>query len=165
MGQTGSKAARGMRLPRSHTRISKQAVAEQKSDKGREKMVTREQMLAEEDGLEEADDKQDGQLQDNLKYFINPKELVTPITPANPSENANVRALRNRREDDDVKGAGVNRVSSSDVVRMLHELRCGQNSLHQTKSAAAKYKLDEGTVAKVARFLEPVTSTKGYKGI
>ncbi|PIA13472.1 hypothetical protein COEREDRAFT_11389 [Coemansia reversa NRRL 1564] len=152
MGQAGSKATRGMRLPRNHI-----AAVEQKAgNKAQEKAVTREQMLAEEEETEAADSKQNEQLQDNLKYFINPKELVTPITPANPSENANVRALRNRREEDEVIGTAFNRAKSSDLSSMLRELRSGQGTTHQAQQrAAAKYNLDEKTVAKLVRFLEP----------
>ncbi|KAJ2450641.1 hypothetical protein EV183_004141 [Coemansia sp. RSA 2336] len=133
MGQSGSKATRNLRLPRSAPRQPPSG-----------KITTREQMLQEEPAEESA------KLHDNLKYFLNPKELKTPITPLNPSENANVRALRNRRPDDDV---GLGRANSSDIAAMIRQLR--QTDERQQSQVAAKYGMDAETARLLDKFLDP----------
>ncbi|KAJ1831683.1 hypothetical protein LPJ63_004099 [Coemansia sp. RSA 2711] len=132
MGQSGSKAARSMRLPRTPTATTKPPTSS--------KPITREQMLA-----EEPESDSSARLQDNLKYFLNPKELVTPITPQNPSENMNVQALRNRRKTDEDAG-----VKSQEIAQMLRALH------GKPQSQAAGLALDKDTVQKLQRFLDPL---------
>ncbi|KAJ2761104.1 hypothetical protein IWQ56_001078 [Coemansia nantahalensis] len=142
MGQAGSKAATRMRLPRTP---ATGAPAEGAQSAPR-KMATREEMLAEEDG-------KDDTLQDNIKYFLDPKELLTPITPAHPEENANYRALTNRRA-----GAGAGATAkSTEIAQMLRELQ-GTPAAREAEAvarAAATYGLDPATVRKLSRFLSP----------
>ncbi|KAJ1741341.1 hypothetical protein LPJ78_004615 [Coemansia sp. RSA 989] len=134
MGQSGSKAARNLRLPRT---------APKQPPSG--KITTREQMLQEETAEESA------KLHDNLKYFLNPKELKTPITPLDPRENANVQALRNREPDDDM---GLGRANSKDIAAMIRQLR--QVEARQRGQVAAKYGMDAETAQLLERFLDPV---------
>ncbi|KAJ2710802.1 hypothetical protein H4R19_003568 [Coemansia spiralis] len=144
MGQGGSKAATRMRLPR-NAGTGTRAEGAQSAPR---KMATREEMLAE-DGAK--DDGTDDTLQDNIKYFLDPKELLTPITPANPSENANFRALTNRQA-----SAGAT-AKSAEIAQMLRELHATPQAREPeaVARAAATYGLDPATVRKLRRFLEP----------
>ncbi|KAJ1932788.1 hypothetical protein FBU59_006249 [Linderina macrospora] len=104
-------------------------------------MKTRQEMLNED---ADADTGESAKVADNLKYFLNPKELLTPITPKDPNENINVQALRSRRVDDDFEV--VERVRADEVAQMLR----GKGG-----EGAAK-KLDERTVRVLREYLEPV---------
>ncbi|KAJ1662537.1 hypothetical protein IW140_005730 [Coemansia sp. RSA 1813] len=150
MGQAASKktgAARKLRLPRTAQQQPKQAVPE--DQKANSRLLTRDEMLKETDQQDQRDQK----LAENLKYFLNPKELLTPITPTDPSKNINVQALRSRREDDDVEVVGkMNRVKSAQIARLLCELEKNESA----EQMAAKYGLDKGAVTQLAKFLSPV---------
>ncbi|KAJ2519829.1 hypothetical protein H4217_002434 [Coemansia sp. RSA 1939] len=123
------------------------------------RLVTREEMLreAETDEGSEQQQNQNARLAENLKYFLNPKELLTPITPTDPESNANVQALRSRREDDDLEVVGrINRVKSSQITILLRELdNSPSNGGSAVDRVAAKYGMDKETVTQLARFLSP----------
>ncbi|KAJ1880268.1 hypothetical protein LPJ57_002348 [Coemansia sp. RSA 486] len=98
-------------------------------------------------------DSDDAKVSDNLKYFLNPKELLTPITPKNPRENTNVQALMHRREDDDVQVSGVaNRLPAQDIRRMLVEYGSGSVDSAQV---AGKYQVDQRVLGKLDLYLAP----------
>ncbi|KAJ1720856.1 hypothetical protein LPJ53_004554 [Coemansia erecta] len=150
MGQSASrtaarKAAPGsMRLPRTTTQAPSPAAR------------TREQMLSE-DGEAQAkgEEADSSQLADNLKRFLNPRELLTPITPRDPGENANVQALRSRREDDDVEVGVAGRMTARRIAQMLRERNVhGQ----EEPRVAAKYGVDGETLSVLGRFLAPAES-------
>ncbi|KAJ2344584.1 hypothetical protein IWW50_005868 [Coemansia erecta] len=109
-------------------------------------MPTREQMLAEDTPTTP---ESPPQLQDNLKYFLNPKELQTPITPVNPSENPNVQALRNRRVE------AENQVSSAEIAQMLRDVRASGPQSEAAGRLGAKYGLDRATVLTLNKYLDP----------
>ncbi|KAJ1960491.1 hypothetical protein GGI12_003771 [Dipsacomyces acuminosporus] len=154
MGQASSKAAaKGMRLPRSTSGSStsmlrKAAAAEAKEAKSA--MKTREQMLSE-DAKYDNEEQETKKMADSLKYFLNPKELLTPITPENPDENINVQALKSRREDDDIEIVGQNRLKSAEISKLLKDL-----SVNSVDAVAKKYGLAADSVRNLAQFLEPI---------
>ncbi|KAJ2785654.1 Interferon- developmental regulator 1 [Coemansia interrupta] len=142
MGQSASRTAArkaaanssSMRLPRAPTQTPSPATR------------TREQMLTEDADAQATN----GQLADNLRRFLNPRELRTPITPRDAGENANVQALRSRREDDDVEVAG--RLTARHVADMLRQT----GGKAEEAGVAQKYGVDADTLSVLARFLRPV---------
>ncbi|KAI7820603.1 hypothetical protein BX661DRAFT_173573 [Kickxella alabastrina] len=174
MGQSASKAAltKNMRLPRTpvHTQqpagaakptiepgTSTDSTGSTNSTVNRPvSMPTREQILAE-DAQEQQEHEQ---LSSNLKRFLNPKELLTTITPANPNENTNVQTLRSRREDDDIEvAAGTrNRITAVQVAGLLRELRPSGGELPTAAATllAEKYSVDLDTLRRLDEFLIPL---------
>ncbi|KAJ2598906.1 hypothetical protein H4R99_003920 [Coemansia sp. RSA 1722] len=144
MGQAASrtvKTSKHLRLPRTSPGASPSSTPTQ----------TREQMLSEDPASSQ--DSDDAKVSDNLKYFLNPKELLTPITPKNPRENTNVQALMHRREDDDVQVSGVaNRLPAQDIRRMLVEYGSGSVDSAQV---AGKYQVDQRVLGKLDLYLAP----------
>ncbi|KAJ1800141.1 hypothetical protein LPJ59_001312 [Coemansia sp. RSA 2399] len=157
MGQAASKktgaAARKLRLPRT-SQQAKQAPPEKNTANNR--LLTRDEMLKETDTQDQQRDQQrDQKLAENLKYFLNPKELLTPITPEDPSKNINVQALRSRREDDDVEVVGkMNRVKSAQIAELLRELENDGGAA--VERVARKYGLDKGVVMQLSKYLKRI---------
>ncbi|KAJ2856875.1 hypothetical protein GGI22_003672 [Coemansia erecta] len=152
MGQAASKktgtAARKLRLPRT-SQQAKQTPTEKNTANNR--LLTRDEMLKETD----TQDQRDQKLAENLKYFLDPKELLTPITPEDPSKNINVQALRSRREDDDVEVVGkMNRVKSTQISELLSELENDGGAA--VERVAAKYGLDKGAVTQLSTYLKRI---------
>ncbi|KAJ2120612.1 hypothetical protein IW147_004949 [Coemansia sp. RSA 720] len=150
MGQAGSKAVKPMRLPRTVDKLVGQTPG---------KLATREQMLHEDTepaDAETADAKtagtqnSDTQLHDNLKYFLNPRELQPPVPPQSPNDNPNVQALRNRHS------TTTNRASGGEVAQMLRELRAIRPQTQGIGRMTTKYALDRQTVLLLDKFLDPV---------
>ncbi|KAJ2153077.1 hypothetical protein EV180_000614 [Coemansia sp. RSA 518] len=166
MGQAGSKAVKPMRLPRTVDKIVGQTPG---------KLATREQMLHED--AETATDNatathtatathpvtathpataqnknqtSDAQLHDNLKYFLNPRELQPPVPLKSPSDNPNIQALRNRHF------TSTNRASGGEVAQMLRELRAIRPQSQGIGHMSTKYALDRQTVLALDKFLDPV---------
>ncbi|KAJ2479886.1 hypothetical protein IWW56_002801 [Coemansia sp. RSA 2131] len=145
MGQAGSKAVKPMRLPRTVDKLVGQPPG---------KLATREQMLHED--TETADTEtagtqnSDTQLHDNLKYFLNPRELQPPVPPQSPNDNPNVQALRNRHS------TTTNRASGGEVAQMLRELRAIRPQTQGIGRMTTKYALDRQTVLLLDKFLDPV---------
>ncbi|KAJ1891399.1 hypothetical protein LPJ66_006944 [Kickxella alabastrina] len=171
MGQSASKAAltKNMRLPRTPVHTQQPAgAAKPTTEPGTStdstnstvnrpvSMPTREQILAE----DTQEQQEHEQLSSNLKRFLNPKELLTTITPANPNENTNVQALRSRREDDDVEvAAGTrNRITAVQVAELLRELRPSGGDLPTAAAAALaeRYSVDLDTLRRLDGFLIPL---------
>ncbi|KAJ2378497.1 hypothetical protein IW150_000754, partial [Coemansia sp. RSA 2607] len=136
-GGKGGTNANPMRLPRTSAQPAPSPATR-----------TREQMLSEDAESSANDEQTDRQLADNLKRFLNPRELLTPITPRDPGENANVQTLRSRREDDDVEVPG--RITAQGIAQMLRE----KNGTDE-KQVAAKYGVDVETLRVLERFLKP----------
>ncbi|KAJ2654708.1 hypothetical protein IWW48_005944 [Coemansia sp. RSA 1200] len=161
-----SSVGRRLRLSRTLPQQQQQQQSEVQGEEGQKKtqqhpprLVTREEMLREAEADEGSEQQQNLRLAENLKYFLNPKELLTPITPTDPESNANVQALRSRREDDDLEVVGrINRVKSSQITMLLRELDNNpSNGGSAVDRVAAKYGVDKGTVTQLARFLSPVS--------
>ncbi|KAJ1645467.1 Interferon- developmental regulator 1 [Coemansia asiatica] len=135
MGQAVSrsvKAKKQFQLPRTSSGLKSSMPAQPQ---------TREQMLSEDPATAQERDSEDTKVSDNLKYFLNPKELLTPITPTNPRENTNVQALLHRREDDDIEVSGVtNRLSAQDIRKALLEYGSGSGN---TAALAGKSSIDK----------------------
>ncbi|KAJ2720866.1 hypothetical protein GGI07_004344 [Coemansia sp. Benny D115] len=158
MGQSSSKSAgavahaakQSMRLPRSNPApATTQQPAGQQSQPS--SMRTREQMLAEDSAEEASEDKPS----ENLKLFLNPRELRTPITPVNPGENVNVQALRSRNEADDLEMPGAKgRLTARQTVELLREYR----STGDARQTSAKYGVAEDVVVRLGRYLNPVST-------
>ncbi|KAJ2560028.1 hypothetical protein EV175_000029 [Coemansia sp. RSA 1933] len=163
MGQTVSKkagtaaATRKLRLPRTSQQPQQQPESQRtESQTNQPPLLTRDEMLKETE-REEEDQQQNQKLADNLKYFLNPKELLTPITPEDPSKNINVQALRSRRKDDDVEVVKANRVKSTQITELLRELEADTSDAGRV-GVAAKYGLDKDAVTQLAKYLRPVTT-------
>ncbi|KAJ2854962.1 Interferon- developmental regulator 1 [Coemansia erecta] len=140
MGQAVSrsvKAKKQFQLPRTSSGLKSSMPAQPQ---------TREQMLSEDPATAQERDSEDTKVSDNLKYFLNPKELLTPITPTNPRENTNVQALLHRREDDDIEVSGVtNRLSAQDIRKALLEYGSGSGN---TAALAGKSSIDKQVLKK-----------------
>ncbi|KAJ2161007.1 hypothetical protein GGF46_001809 [Coemansia sp. RSA 552] len=101
---------------------------------------------------EETEKPEDTQLKEKLQYFLNPRELRTPITATDSGANRNVQALRNRSEEDEGQVAR-GRMQSQDVSRMLRELQGARVSDDAVQQAVQRYGLDAETVRRLAAFL------------
>ncbi|KAJ2784539.1 hypothetical protein H4R18_001079 [Coemansia javaensis] len=160
MGQSGSRAAAAGTARRVLPRGQGAAGEAARQGETARRAATREEMLAEEGEGQEGDGR-DKALDDRLRYFVNPRELRTPITPASPAENAGFRAVTNRQ------GAAPRAATSAEIAQMLRDLHAARQggqaaaAAAAERAAAARYGLDAATVQRLSRFLDPVGDRRG----